>query len=67
VWDGYGPYGGGTSVDPSGPSAASSRVHRGGDWYHGAGYARVANRGRGAAARFGSCTYVGVRLLRTAP
>jgi formylglycine-generating enzyme required for sulfatase activity len=65
VWDGYGPYGGGTSVDPSGPSAASSRVFRGGGWNRDAQGARVANRTHGAPGdRY---DVLGVRLLRTAP
>jgi sulfatase modifying factor 1 len=65
VWDGYAAYRGGSAVDPAGPSAASSRVVRGGSWYSDAQSARVAYRNHFAP---GDRNYgLGVRLLRTAP
>lgn len=41
--------------DPTGPNSGSKRVHRGGHWYFGAGYARVAHRhGSGPAVSYDS-------------
>lgn len=42
-WDGYGSYSGAPQTDPRGPSSGS-RVIRGGRWYDGPDYCRVARR-----------------------
>lgn len=44
VWDWDGSYSAGPVTDPSGPASSSSRGVRGGSWYYGAVYDRVANR-----------------------
>ena len=59
VWewclDSYGPYPGGTVVDPRGPETGSARVIRGGTWSNAAAWCRSANRDtpRGATYDFG--------------
>ena len=49
VWewtnDWYGAYSSGSAVDPVGASSGSTRVFRGGDWYHGESSATVTRRG----------------------
>jgi formylglycine-generating enzyme required for sulfatase activity len=42
--DWYGHYGSGPATDPQGPSGASSRIDRGGDWHNAARFCRSANR-----------------------
>jgi formylglycine-generating enzyme required for sulfatase activity len=48
VWewceDWYGPYSNETLKDPNGPEKGTKRIVRGGSWFHGATYARSANR-----------------------
>ena len=44
--DWYGPYAGGTSTDPGGPTAGKSRVLRGGGWRHPPENLRSARRGQ---------------------
>jgi sulfatase modifying factor 1 len=64
-WDGYGDYPKGVSTDPTGgaPASGSDRVGRGGSWFVGPLFARVAYRGSNAPGGRGSG--LGVRLLRT--
>ncbi|HRY49593.1 MAG TPA: formylglycine-generating enzyme family protein [Candidatus Paceibacterota bacterium] len=42
----YGPYSGGSQMDPKGPASGTSRVYRGGAWYEVAGLCRSALRGK---------------------
>jgi formylglycine-generating enzyme required for sulfatase activity len=42
--DWYGPYAAGNATNPGGPSEGSSRVIRGGSWFHDAEYCRAAER-----------------------
>lgn len=54
--------------DPPGPTEPTSgayRVYRGGGWFYGAGYCRVAARGNARPGARGGA--LGFRLLRTAP
>ena len=47
VYDRYGPYPAGKRTNPKGPDSGSSRVRRGGGWYHDdASFLRGANRSR---------------------
>lgn len=64
TWDWYGAYPGAVT-DPRGPSSGSYRVVRGGGWYDGAGYARVANRGGNDPGN--RYDFLGFRLVRTSP
>ncbi len=43
-WDWYGAYSSGAQIDPRGPPSGSTRVFRGGSWYHNAWYCRTAFR-----------------------
>jgi len=61
--DWYGSYSSGTQTDPTGSSAGSNRVYRGGDFFNGAQSARPANRYYySPGSRYYS---LGARLLRT--
>jgi len=65
TWDRHGSYSSSPSADPEGPSTGSVRVARGGGWYYGASYARVAHRGDfGPDDRYYG---LGFRLSRTVP
>ena len=71
VWewtsDWYGDYGG-NATDPTGASAGSDRVLRGGGWIYDASYARVAIRGsRDPAHAFDFYSVFGFRLSRSNP
>jgi formylglycine-generating enzyme required for sulfatase activity len=67
VWDWYdsGYYSHSSENDPHGPVPGSIRVRRGGGWYGYASYCRVADRGGSSPGSGGS--YLGFRLVRTAP
>jgi len=43
-WDWYSSYGSSSQNNPTGPASGSSRLFRGGHWYYGATYCRVAFR-----------------------
>jgi len=64
VWqwcrDWYGPYAGGTAVDPAGPASGTARVNRGGSFGSGAGDERSANRAGNPPAE--ASAYRGFRL-----
>ena len=69
VWewcqDWHGSYPSGPVTDPTGPSAGSDRVDRGGSWYAFAWYVRAANRDDNLPGlRVG---FVGFRLARSVP
>ncbi|GJQ31424.1 MAG: hypothetical protein HBSAPP04_02630 [Ignavibacteriaceae bacterium] len=62
-WDWYGDYSSSSQTDSRGPNSGSRRVVRGGGWYNGAGYCRVARRGRfNPDYEFSA---LGFRLVRT--
>ena len=58
VWewclDWYGPYGEEDAIDPKGPARGSSRVYRGGAWFHSADLCRSAYRFKMAPDERGS-------------
>lgn len=62
-WDWVGEYGSGTQKDPRGPADGSDRVYRGGNWFHGAGSCRSANRDAGNPSHASALT--GFRVVRS--
>ncbi len=68
VWewcqDWYGPYPGGTAIDPQGPSVGSARVNRGGSWFNAAAFCRSAQRSSGNPA--GVNSNIGFRIVLAA-
>jgi formylglycine-generating enzyme required for sulfatase activity len=68
VWDGYqGNYEALPSTDPIGPLTSAARVIRGGSWFYGAGYARVAQRSNTAPAPANRFDPLGFRIVRSNP
>ena len=63
VWDWYASYGSSAQTNPTGPSAGSARVVRGGGWGGDADSARVANRYGSTPS--GSNYGLGFRPVRT--
>jgi formylglycine-generating enzyme required for sulfatase activity len=63
VWDGYGSYPPGRSLDPTGPGASRQRVHRGGSCDDPAQACRAAHRGSSAPDE--RRAQLGLRLART--
>ena len=66
VNDFYGTISSADAVDPVGPSSGSYVVDRGGSWFHGASWARVAARD-GTSLPSSANTRLGFRVGRTAP
>ena len=65
VQDWYGTYTTEPVTDPQGPASGSLRISRGGGWNGGAWYCRSVYRYRLAPGN--RLSYLGFRLLRTAP
>ena len=65
VWDRYGGYSSGPTMDPMGHPSEPSRVFRGGDWANDARFVRSANRNSDApGVRYGN---IGFRIARSVP
>ena len=65
VWDYYGAYPAGSSIDPIGPTTGANRVFRGGAWLNAAANARVAERSYNTpTTRY---DYLGFRIVRSNP
>ncbi|MBK8015316.1 MAG: SUMF1/EgtB/PvdO family nonheme iron enzyme [Betaproteobacteria bacterium] len=62
-WDWYADYGGGSAVDPRGPSSGLRRVLRGGSWLSVARLCRSASRLGDVASR--AYDYLGFRVVRS--
>jgi formylglycine-generating enzyme len=62
-WYGSDYYKNSPAVNPQGPASGSSRVRRGGSWYYGPRYCRVADRDGSAPGNRND--YLGFRLART--
>ena len=61
--DWYGNYSSGSQTNPTGASASSRRVNRGGSWYDWAKYCRVSNRSSNSPSPFDLYTTLGFRLV----
>jgi formylglycine-generating enzyme len=62
-WDFSGAYPGGPQVDPRGPASGWNRVGRGGSWYNGAAYERVAEHNNFVPTSSGNG--IGFRVARS--